>query len=313
MKQLFILIATIVASIMLFSACTNEVDSSSKSFDFQSSVISPEDSLNNDPLIISLAELNDSLTIAAKTKNVQTKGLREIFGFFKLVEIVYLDVCGGIKGAQWGAVGGLAGSIVGGIVVAIGTSALASCNFSHSSVTKASDIHYYSQHQVESAYVVARQNKVLQQKEIEKCSAINLQLPVKFESSKEVGLYHNISLRILNDELPSQAELGNYLSDEEISILHSESFMNNYDALLTSPQLLSMEYLNETSDKEDRIIKLFLDVYQEYPEDMEDVNYLINMYIDRIERDPAITDLQKQCVYSALSIAAYSTNYWSNQ
>ena len=45
-------------------------------------------------------------------------------------------------------------------------------------------------------------------------------------------------------------------------------------------------------------------------EDSEDVGYLINRYIELIEKDSQITDLQKGVVYSALSTAAYSTNYW---
>lgn len=48
-------------------------------------------------------------------------------------------------------------------------------------------------------------------------------------------------------------------------------------------------------------------------EDSEDVGYLINRYIELIEKDSQITDLQKGVVYSALSTAAYSTNYWYNR
>lgn len=48
-------------------------------------------------------------------------------------------------------------------------------------------------------------------------------------------------------------------------------------------------------------------------EDSEDVGYLINRYIELIEKDSQITDLQKGVVYSALSTASYSTNYWYNR
>lgn len=68
--------------------------------------------------------------------------------------------------------------------------------------------------------------------------------------------------------------------------------------------------MSENITKEDKIIQLFLEVFQEYPSDMEDINYLINKYIELIESDAQITELQKEAVYFALSTAAYSTNYW---
>lgn len=313
MKHFLLLIASSMLAMMILGSCTNEVDSSCKSFESAPAMDTLDDNLNEDPLIISLSELNDSLYKSTKVTNVNTRGWRDIFGFLKLVEIVYVDVLGGIKGAQWGSAGGVAGSIAGCVLVGIGTSALACCNFENTVATRISDRAYYPQSQVEAAYAYAIQDKKLQQEEIINCSAIKIQFPPNFESSVEVGLYHNIALKILNDELPSEYELGDYLTEEQMSILHSESFKRNYSTLLTDPNLFSMDYLEDCSQKEDRIIKLFLDVYKEYPEDLEDVNLLINLYIDRIEADSTITELQKQCVYSALSIAAYSTVYWSKQ
>lgn len=69
----------------------------------------------------------------------------------------------------------------------------------------------------------------------------------------------------------------------------------------------------KNSTKEDRIVEMFIDVYKEYPTDIYDVNYLINKYIELIERDTQITSLEKEAVYSALSTAAFSSSYWSQR
>lgn len=236
MKNILVLIASSVLVMMIFWSCTNEVDSSCKSFESASTLGTLDYNLNEDPLIISLSELNDSLYKSAKMRTSNTRGWREIFGFLKLVEIVYVDVLGGIKGAEWGAIGGVAGSIVGSIVVGIGSSALACCNFENTSASRVSDSDFFPQYQVESAYACAMQDENLQQEETKNCSAINIQFPIKFESSKEVGLYHNIALKILNEELPSECDLKDYLTEEQMYILHSESFMNNYNTLLTTPE-----------------------------------------------------------------------------
>lgn len=43
---------------------------------------------------------------------------------------------------------------------------------------------------------------------------------------------------------------------------------------------------------------------------MDDVNYIINEYIKVIESDKSISDVEKQSIYVAFAVTAYSSDYW---
>lgn len=82
---------------------------------------------------------------------------------------------------------------------------------------------------------------------------------------------------------------------------------------LSTPQNYSFNYAIANPTKVDRIIQLFVEVYQNYPADQHDATEVINQYIEVIESDTQITEEQKQIVYSALATAAFSTDYWKSQ
>lgn len=58
------------------------------------------------------------------------------------------------------------------------------------------------------------------------------------------------------------------------------------------------------------IMELFKEVYMTYPEKADDVDFLINRYIEMIEASDAISDADKEAIYSGFSVAAYSSRYW---
>lgn len=163
---------------------------------------------------------------------------------------------------------------------------------------------------MELAYVNAKLNDNLRTKECLECSVIDINLPQKYMTSKDVGVLHNVTLRIIEEDLPLEYKLEDGLTKDEIRMLQSDEFVEKYNYSLNHPKVFSIDYMSENITKEDKIIQLFLEVFQEYPSDMEDINYLINKYIELIESDAQITELQKEAVYFALSTAAYSTNYW---
>lgn len=175
-----------------------------------------------------------------------------------------------------------------------------------------SDYPIISQTQVELAYVAAIKNDGLLKEQIDK-SLVSINIPPKYDLSFKVGLYHNAALKIIGEGLSLGYELEEALTPEEITMLHSEEFRNNFKYSMNNPHIFSFDYISANPTKEDRVIQLFLQAYQEYPSDLNDVNYLINKYIEIIENDIQITDMQKCAVYSALSTAIYSTNYWINK
>ena len=269
--------------------------------------ISPTAQLDADPLIVNLKSLNDSLI---SNRNIESRGFRDFFRFMDAIAVVVADVRGAIDGAKWGgSLLGWPGAILGSVVVGATYSTLAGlcCD------SRALSENKVNLQQVELAYVNATLDEGLIRDEILEATPIAINIPKEYQSSLEVGVLHNATLRIIDEDIPMQYELEDGLSTDEIKMLNSDEFVSKYNYSLENPQVLTLEYINDDPSKEDRVIQLFLQAYQEYPSDLDDVNYLINRYIELIEIDPQITEMQKEIVYSALSTAAYSTNYWYNK
>ena len=171
-------------------------------------------------------------------------------------------------------------------------------------------IYPYNQEKVELAYINAKLNSELVENERKCCPQIKLNIPSKYENCYKAGIYHNVSLRLLVEDTHLEYRLDDALSTEEISVLHSTNVTTEFDKFMSDSNLYSLEYYIQNKSKATRVIKLFIQALEEYPEDMEDINYLINRYIELIEADRRITDLDKEFVYSSLSTAAYSVSYW---
>ncbi len=109
----------------------------------------------------------------------------------------------------------------------------------------------------------------------------------------------------------SNVDIYNVLSEDEVEIIHSNSFTYNYDSYMKSHESYDLDFaIANDFHKADRIVKLFFELYNSYPENMDDVNYIINEYIKVIESDKSISDVEKQSIYVAFAVTAYSSDYW---
>lgn len=190
--------------------------------------------LDNDSLIINLKNLNDSLIL--ETQINEGRGFRDFFRFLNGIAIVAADIKGVVDGAKWGgSILGIPGAIVGAGVVGATYSTLAylSCD------TRSSEC-YISKEKMELAYVNAKLNDNLRTKECLECSVIDINLPQKYMTSKDVGVLHNVTLRIIEEDLPLEYKLEDGLTKDEIRMLQSDEFVEKYNYSLNHPKVFPL-------------------------------------------------------------------------
>ena len=308
-KFLFVLSLLLIA--ISFYSCQNDEDLQNTLNLEYSSV-----SLDSDPLIANLKNLNDSL-LQSKDSIDESRSISGFFKNLKQLAVIYADIKGAIEGAKlgfkWGKGHGLLSSLAGSAVFAAVMSAMysAMAAITNSSSNMEQVNINFDQERVELAYVNSVLRQDLVSNELERCSKVKINIPQKNCKDYEAGIHHNITLRLILNE----GDLYNYnledaLSYTELQTLHSREYMNSYKTAYTNPEVFSLSYEVENPSKEDKVIQLFLDAYKDYVDNLDDVNDLINNYISIIEKDTNITDEEKSAVYSALSPAAFSSNYW---
>ena len=100
----------------------------------------------------------------------------------------------------------------------------------------------------------------------------------------------------------------------ENAVLNSEDYIENYEAVLS-------KVINRDADKpsyvsgtgvDSEIMNLFIEVFHQYSEDIDDVNFIVNKYIEKIEASGILTELEKKNVYDALTVAVFSFYHWSS-
>lgn len=154
------------------------------------------ESIDRDSLIVNLQNLNDSLIFSAHCN--ETRGLRNFFRALNFVAIIAADIRGAVNGAKWGAaIGGVAGGIIGAGLVGVAYSGLAGlCT----SAPMETPIRYnLLQENVEMAYVSVIADHQLPHKMKIECQNIDINIPNKYRKSFEVGVYHNLTLKALEE------------------------------------------------------------------------------------------------------------------
>lgn len=56
---------------------------------------------------------------------------------------------------------------------------------------------------------------------------------------------------------------------------------------------------------------MYLSLYIEFPENLDDIVIIINNYIDIIEKNNEFTSNEKTIIYSALIVSLYSPQLWN--
>lgn len=263
-----------------------------------------EISIYNDPIVLQLSNFNDSLMSISST--VESRG--KFWDIFKKVcKIAFADIKGAYNGFKWGSIFGPVGSWVGACVVGVGSSAAAGM-----SDFSGGNVQFISQADVEAAYSITVMDPNLERNKKLLGDRVKINIPDEYLSSVDLGKLHNLTLMTLQTKDLSNVHVENGFSTEEIEILHSSKFKDYYYSYLTDIDALSLNFaLLNPDSKEEYIVQLFLDLYKNYPSDIDDVNYIINEYIHIIEQDTLITTEEKKVIYTAVVMAGYSTDYWN--
>ena len=103
-------------------------------------------------------------------------------------------------------------------------------------------------------------------------------------------------------------EIKECLTPEEESIITSKEFEDAYYAGLEAENNNS----DTNEDVPDVVMRLYLEVFQNYPDKADDVEFITNKYIEFISASNELTAEEKEIIYSALSVAASSYEYWEN-
>ncbi len=265
-------------------------------------------------LVKNLSCLNDSLIYDVKSRNFFSD-VKKFFEVLDFIAVVAADIRGAVDGAKWGAnLGGWACAIPCAIITSAAYSAMAGiitqldCDEGAVTVGNSIDLRL-----VEKAYasaVLENNQYSIQSRADEIC--VSISIPDEYRETSEVGILHNATLSKIKEfqRKDLNFEISDVLSQQQIEVIHSFEFDSLYTNAISNPAFFSLEFMERNLTLEDRVVKLFLDAYKEYPTDMDDVNYLINKYIELIEADSQILDEEKKVIYSALSTAAYSSKYW---
>ncbi len=307
MRKIIILIIACI-TIGCIASCTNEKDMPKVE-----NIETLESNFANDPLIINLIAFNDSIISNSQLNYLESRSFWSKFkGIIKKVfTVVAADVIGFATGAGAAStICPVASPIIGGIV-SVGCSVNAYKISDLPSNANGPKFHF-GQRDVELAYVNARMDEELVRKEIRRCPQLKINIPKKYEECYRAGIYHNVSIRLMLEKAPLRYTIYDYFNEEVINALSTPEFGEMFEETMTYASHFSLQYYAENSSKVLRVIELFLDALEEYPEDFDDVNYLINSYIEIIEKDQSITESDKEAVYSSLSTAAFSLSYWGS-
>ncbi len=261
-----------------------------------------------DELLGTLAEFNENLISARPSSR----------GILRVLSVASADVAGAYELGRIGGkvglfFGGFKGALIGGGVCGLVGGVAAS--YSAYCTTRSAQIND-SKLMVTAAYAALKVEKEVMLEYPR--DNIAVAIPVGYEDVIDVGIKHNIMLDMIRTEpdLLSDVDVNGILSPQEKEILESEEFIENYNRLM--PKYASMDvndYLSAASvdSVDSRVMGLFLDLYNQYPEDIADVRFIVEKYIEMIEASDVFTDDEKRCIYTGLAVAVCSFEYWEGE
>lgn len=140
-----------------------------------------------------------------------------------------------------------------------------------------------------------------------------LQFPDKFKDVQRRGAEHNCVLDVIRSGRYKywEADMSG-LTEEENIVLNSPELSSEYSHDIELIERGTMKY-GETDDPlTNMAIGLFLEIYNSYPQNGDDVVELVNIYAQEIGNSKDFTDEEKSSILSSLSVAAYSFFYWQS-
>lgn len=141
---------------------------------------------------------------------------------------------------------------------------------------------------------------------------INVDYPIQDESITLLGTKHNLILQNLLDNKTNSKAVEKYFTKQELEILNSKEYIEVYDSIMNQIDISGALSLNG-NDVSSRLINLFNQVVAQYPQNGDDMEFLINKYIEAVKVSNEISDEDKKIIYQSLSVAASSFEFWDKQ
>ena len=130
------------------------------------------------------------------------------------------------------------------------------------------------------------------------------ELLVNFQGASITPSPHKTRTRAIEET--STEENVDYESLAE-AILDSDEMRQAYYETFESGEVLEDVSLPSV------VTSLFSEVYQVYPESIQDVVYLINSYLERIDTSTELSEEEKSWIHLGMAVSLYSYNYWSQK
>lgn len=159
-----------------------------------------------------------------------------------------------------------------------------------------------------------------------------INLPARYEYLIRIGEDHNgiIAVSDQGKEIEYPLASGNiqnsgsaipvlsYGFDELDSMIYNNPFfLSQYngicqDIIQTMNGELSenARYNIDKSPKVNKLLNMFLNVYNKYPKNTNEIAEIVNKYIETIERNNELNDQEKEIVYGSLVVSLYSPQLW---
>lgn len=135
-----------------------------------------------------------------------------------------------------------------------------------------------------------------------------LGLDADYKHCIELSQEHNAMLGIIQEKkLPQKLSVD--LSAEEVAVLFHPEVLKAYE----ESHLSARRILDAKADRrpvEERIMKLFLSIYKQYPRDRSDVEELVKLYISAVQSSTELSKQEKEIILRALPVALASFTYW---
>lgn len=299
MKIYFSFILTIC---VLLSSCSTD----------SNDVITPERTSNlHSALIDDMSNFNDSLLSTLPSTRVSNK---------RILDNMSIVVADAIGAYGCGKIGAKVGSFFGHPIVGASIGALIGGAYSSydcynrlNSTRAIVSQNQLKPIQVAAAYIPALKDESLIEDNLPK--KINLKYISDNEENIAIGAKHNIIVRNLQaNNFSLNSEVQTYLSNDEIDILSSKEFILGFDSITCSinnyviKEKIPQNIDNSTSSL---LMNLFAKIINTYSDQTEDVDFIINKYLEAVQNTSELSKEEKDNIYKALSVAASSFEYWN--
>lgn len=297
------LIMFFLACILLWS-CSNEKEELSKN----EQTISSYDP-TSDPVIAEFYAINEKYSVEPQVVNIDET--RSIWSFIKKIfRVVRADCDGFYEGRRKAQNDNINWFFSGLSGVAYGASRSQAAW--HGTNPETSQQEWFQERII--AYHIATNGSSFSSDSISETNAVNLQIATKYNTFREAGVKHNLSVKVLEQtELINESYLSE-LTPAENALLNDEEMQKFFYDLRSSAIAGKDPYKEVYSSRADFIFEAFLKAlqnFESYTNSYPDINGLVIEYLNQIETSKSrfsSSDYDRLC--SSVILAAYSAYHW---